>query len=230
MQIPRRLFLLTWMLLLPLGIFAQHPAIDLHAIQKATQQKKSEFYYPKLAKRMQAFDPELGQAEFQMLYYGQAYTDAYTPYGDDDETELMKLFRQADYKEVLDLGKKSLQANPANLRTLRIMLLTHDRLGDTIQAQRYADHYFPLIQTILHSGDGQSLETAMVVVRAQDEYDVLNYLGLESVGQSLIGQTDLQNINPEGQPLREGEVPITELYFDVSLPLNHLHRQLSKGR
>lgn len=212
----RCLFVL--LLLLPLCVPAQVISnIDMDAIKAATQSKSSDYYYPKLVKRLQKFDPELSAEDYKMLYYSHVYADTYAPYAM-VENDIVDLFREKKFEEAIKVGKKLFDTGPVNIRLIRYLALSHKRIGQTEECNRLLKHYTGLVRTIYESGDGASIETAMVVTCALDEYDLMGYLGVESLSQSLIGHTDLQEINPEGQQLAEGEAPIAELYFDVQLP------------
>ncbi len=221
--------LLVLLLLLPLCAPAQMISnIDMDAIKAATQSKSSDYYYPKLVKRMQKFDPDLSGEDYKMLYYGHVYADTYSPYGM-PENELVDLFRENKFEEAVKVGKKLFEADPVNIRLIRYLSLSYKRLDQMEECERLIRHYRGLVKVIDESGLGMTIENAMVVTCAMDEYDLLGYLGLESVGQSLIGHTDLQEINPKGQQLEEGQEPITKLYFDVQLPFRQLSKEL-EGR
>lgn len=218
--------LLLLLLLLPLCVPAQVISnIDMDAIKAATQSKSSPHHYAKLVKRLQKFDPELSAEDYTMLYYGHVYADTYSPYAM-PEDDLVDLFREKKFEEATKVGKKLFATDPVNIRLIRYLALSHKRLDQTEECNRLLRHYRGLVQAIYDSGDGASIETAMVVTCALDEYDLMGYLGVSSISQTLIGHTDLQEINPEGQQLAEGESPIAELYFDVQLPFAALAREL----
>jgi hypothetical protein len=80
----------------------------------------------------------------------------------------------------------------------------------------YKIRFNQILDAILTSGRGTSMEERMYVITTSDEYVVLNVLELDFVGQSLINQTDKMSVNPDN------EYGIEALYFDVSIPFSHL--------
>ena len=66
-------------------------------------------------------------------------------------------------------------------------------------ARKYAHLFFGMLNAIMVSGDGRSVESAYVVLKVADEYMVLNDMNLTSSGQALVGMTDKLTIETKGQ-------------------------------
>lgn len=107
------------------------------------------------------------------------------------------------------------------------MLVCHTTLGDKKTAKTYANKYFSLLDAIYSSGDGRSIETAYVVIKVADEYELLADLKLSCTKQALIEDTDLLTISTQNQ---KEEPKITELYFNVSKPLDYLAQEFKKNK
>jgi hypothetical protein len=85
--------------------------------------------------------------------------------------------------------------------------------------------YYGLLSEIYYSGDGKTCETAMVVIKVSDEYEIISELQLSVEMQSLVGDCDLMEFDTKLQELEKGEKPIKQLYFNVRIPLENLSKQ-----
>lgn len=201
--------------------------IDFDLIKSHTQDSTSSFYYPLLIQRFLQFDTTLTEKEFCFIYYGNVFKDNYNPYGTgEDEEKFIQLFRQKNIQEAIPFGQKALIDNPVNLNILYKMLICFHNMGDKTTARKYANLYYGLLEEIYKSGDGRKIESAYVVIKVSDEYQILNDLELESTGQALLkGETDRLTINTKGQKKVKGRKKISELYFNVSKPFEHMSKQ-----
>lgn len=220
---------LLFLLLISGNIFGQKVlTIDFDQIKAKITDSKSAYYYPKLIRRFTDGDTNLTMNELQCIYYGSVFSEKYSPYGlNENEDKFNKLYRDEEYKKAIAYGKKALKDEPVNLQLLFRMLVCHDVLKDKKNAQHYADMYFPLLQTIQSSGDGQSMQTAYVVTRVSDEYELMAAFELQQTSQSLVGDTDVFTLDPDKQT---SEPKIANLYFNVALPLDYLHQQFSGSK
>lgn len=206
--------------------------IDFDLINLQTQDSTSTFYYPVLIQKFLQFDTTLTDKEFCFIYYGNVVTDRYNPYGtSEDEEKFMELYKQEKFKEAIPYGQNTLLNNPVDLKMLYKMLVCYHSLGDKTTANKYANLYFGLLNEIYKSGDGKSIETALVVIKVDDEYQILNDLELQSKGQALLpkGPTDRLSINTKNQKKEKGREKISELYFNVSKPFEYISKQFKKS-
>jgi hypothetical protein len=97
----------------------------------------------------------------------------------------------------------------------RLAASAYDKLGDRPRATFHREFAHGLFDSVFRSGDGQSRETAFIVINVREEYLVLRALGLRYTVQRLDTQTghlyDVFSI--EGRPASEAY-----LYFHVYLP------------
>lgn len=203
--------------------------IDFDDIKLRTRDSLSEYYYPLLLHRFLQGDSTLTPQEYRYIYYGNVYYDKYNPYGtSENEKKFLELYTQKEYREALKPGLEELNENPVNMTLLYRVMVCYYRLGEKETMNQYVDMYFSLLNTIYYSGDGKSIQTAYVVIKVQDEYEILSDLELERTKQALVGKTDVFTISPKGQKPAKGEKKIRELYFNVSHPLGFLYRQFQK--
>lgn len=188
-------------------------------IKKEVQLKKSPYYYPELLKRFRQGDTTFNVTECYHIYYGFSNEPEYAPYGAMEELEQLQQLvydRKIPLKpERLHALAKTLEANyPVGLRFLLAMAVAESR--QQIVDGPYKIRFNQILDAILTSGRGTSMEERMYVITTSDEYVVLNILELDFVGQALINQTDKMSVNPDNV------YGIDALYFDVSIPFSHL--------
>ncbi|MGI4869620.1 MAG: DUF4919 domain-containing protein [Janthinobacterium lividum] len=202
--------------------------IDFDSIKVETTAANSRYYHAALLKRFQEADTTLTRHDFQCLYYGQVFTKQYALYGGAGQNDFMALYNREEFAKAIPQGEKLLAAAPLDLKLLFKLLVCYHQLGDRAHARQYAQRYFPMLRTIMASGDGQSRETAYVVVAVPDEYQVLRELNLASGKQALVGHTDVLTVTPlddNGKPTGGKE---SQLYFDVTQSLAALSREFNK--
>jgi len=193
--------------------------IDFDQIKMNISDSSSHFYYPNLLNRMWSDDSTLSQKDYQHLYYGSVFQPTYHPYGATfTKKEFNQIYATNNVDLSIDKGLDVLKENPVDLEvTLKILLLYLSK-GDTFSAKIYARKYFGMLDEIYASGDGDSKESAYVVVSVDDEYRIIGDLGLSVKQQILIDDCDLLLIVKKGQK-RFGGKKIKRLYFNVRLPL-----------
>ena len=218
-------YLLTILFLITAGAgYGQQVSnVNFDAIKTDISDTKSNFYYPLLLKRFQAADTTLTAVERTHLYYGQIFTDTYSPYGSITK-DFNDLCKAKNYKKAISVGEKALVKQPLDAKLIFRLLVCYYKSGDRAMAASYATRYHILLGAIIASGDGKSRETAYVVANVADEYDVLASLGLSSSRQALVGHTDVLTVTvDDGADKSEREV-----YFDVSKPLQSLRDEFKK--
>ncbi|MEN9304450.1 MAG: hypothetical protein RL264_2879 [Bacteroidota bacterium] len=194
--------------------------VNFNTIKSLVEDKKSTFYYPNLLERMRNLDTSITTEEFSYLYYGNVYFEKYSPYSTGkNQEEFFKFYNKKEYEKAIPLGLKELEENPINLTMLFKMLVCYHVSGDKSTARKYAKLYYGLLGSIYDSGDGKGIETAFVVIKVADEYQILADLELESTSQSLQGDTDVLVLDKKSQE------KIEKLYFNVRKPLESLRNQ-----
>ncbi len=223
-----RLILLFFSIVISGYCFGQKVlTVDFDSIKIKISDPKSACYYPKLMERFGKADTTLTDDELDCIYYGNIFSEKYTPYGglSKDDDKFYKFYNKGKYKKAIPYGKKGLKENPVDLKMLFKMTVCYDQLGDKKTAQEYADRYFPLLHVITRSGDGKTIETAYVVTCVADEYEILADMDLGSTQQALYGDTDKLSISPENQ---KNDPKITALYFNVQVSMNYLEKEFEK--
>lgn len=193
--------------------------VDFDMIKARIENKNSSFYYPSLLERFENGDSTLTDEECDALYYGEVFQTTYNPYASINP-DFLKLYNAQKYEKALSIGLKALSENPVNASlTFKIIVCYHqtDKLDS---AKLFARRYFALLKPIYNSGEGTSLETAMVVTKVSDEYEILKDSELGMVSQALIGTTDKLILNEDSQK----KAKVDALYFNVQMPFESMSK------
>lgn len=95
--------------------------------------------------------------------------------------------------------------------------------------KKYEYHHFVtngLIQSILRSGSGLDPEGALLVISTDEEYLILDVIGLKSKMQSTLKVADQTYDKLSVVDRKTGETG--EMFFNVTIPFGWLSRQFEK--
>jgi len=138
--------------------------------------------------------------------------------------EMFVQLNNSNSQEVLSITKAMLSIDYTNILAHKILRQTYNLLGDTLNAQKYRTIQFGLLNSIVKNGDGTSFKTAWHVIQVNEEYFILQMLGVEVLKQSLIvkdGKFDKMDVKTE-----DGDTK--SYYFDVSKVFEGYDRQRIK--
>lgn len=160
---------------------------DLEAIQKASTDEASRYYYPKLLKLFLANDTVMDDTDYQYFYYGTLFQEDYDPYRPQGNPETLatltplfnkKQWSRAERRQILDFAMETLADNPVNLRQLTNRIFVYEQNGKYDLAKIWQNKLNHLLLVIASSGTGVDPANAWIVVYPQDEYDFLNLSGI----------------------------------------------------
>lgn len=124
-----------------------------------------------------------------------------------------------DYPAALKDAEKVLDSEFVNIDAHYVALVSNREMGAAEKAEFHRTVFHGLIDSILHSGDGKSMEKAWVVINVHEEYVVLRALGFRPGEQSLM--------HKDGHSYDVMKVKNTEdgteqtFYFNVDIPFAH---------
>ncbi|HEU4791608.1 MAG TPA: DUF4919 domain-containing protein, partial [Flavobacterium sp.] len=113
-------------------------APDYELIKKNIQDKKSNYYYPKLLERMISNDTLLTNEDYRHLYFGYVFNSKYDAYyRSPDEEKLGKYFTsdsiyEKDYDEIIKLSEHSISLFPFDLRQMNYLGYIYHLKGDNV--------------------------------------------------------------------------------------------------
>ena len=148
--------------------------------------------------------------EFTKLRNTIASRDDYNPKWDaDDRTAIFEAHKEKDYRKAITLAEKWLAKLPVDTSVMYVTAFNYLRLRQYSEFSRMYYQYLGLIDSILSSGDGKTVNTAYHVISLTEEYAVLNELKLELEEQALVSGCDAMTCTD-----RDGNKVV--LYFNVS--------------
>jgi hypothetical protein len=204
------------------GLSQNIGSINFSKIRAEIENPNSEYYYPALLRRIWADDTTLTVKHYKRLYYGSVFQDYYHPYGASDaKKEFIQIYANKKYDDAILKGKAVLLENPVDIEVTLKMIYSFLELKDTVSAKIYGHKYFSFLDVIYASGDGQTAQTAFVVISVDDEYRIVGDLGLNVRAQMLIDDCDLLMFEKRSQR-KVRKKKIKQLYFNVQMPLMSL--------
>ena len=126
------------------------------------------------------------------IYYGSAYLDSYSPYGERMSSRLTNELREnGQHKEMIEMSEGLYRSNPGFVRALLDIGLAHESLEDTLMAKKYFEKYVSLLSVPFNSGSGESIDSAIIVRSVDDEYLIIGEYGYRMKAQSLVFENDI---------------------------------------
>jgi len=190
-------------------------------IEKNISKPDSQFFYPDLFERYKHADTTLTLEERRHLYYGYSFHPDYSPYGHSDYSDSLNLvlkkdsINEADILCIQRFGDSILSDFPFDLRVLEYQGYALEYEGKIKELENKSRQIGIILDAIFSSGDGTSKKDAFYVIYTSHEYFILNLLGLQFTGQSLIDHYDYMQV-------ADNEYGIEGFYFDVSPCLNSM--------
>ena len=165
-----------------------------------------------LLERVKASDPAVDFAQLRRLYAGSA---SYTPLRDADEPRLRDVMARGADRMTLDVARAILQRNYLNVDAHLAAAVACDALGDMTCRVHHEYVARGILDSIMRSGDGKTLETAWVVISVPEEYAVAAVLGVRVIGQEVVRRGERYYDRLTVRDLDTNAE--RELFFDIDL-------------
>jgi hypothetical protein len=168
---------------------------------------------------------EIDFLELRMEYTRSSY---YNPYGDRNEiNELSQLFGEEKFQEIILKIPSLLVSSFVDIDFHMIAFSAAEHLKDEKLLSFHGFIIKKLVESILNSGDGNTPETAYIVINTYEEYALLKLFGLKMIEQKLMKINDrsydlLEVVDKEGN--QKG------VYFDIEIPFNWLGSRMNKKK
>jgi hypothetical protein len=191
----------------------------------AKKEASPKVAYEDLLARVRKSDPLV---DFKQLRLAYTETKSYSPYGGNIEARkaMFSAHKARQFEKALEQADKILADNFVEINAHYVAHISHRELGHTDKATFHKYVFDGLIKSITGSGDGLSTETAFVVISTDEEYVLLNFLGLRPSKQALV--------NKEGHAFDAMTAvdPKTNqsvtYYFNIDKPFFSLGKSLTK--
>jgi hypothetical protein len=192
-------------------------APDYASIELNITDPDSPYYYPKLFDKYTKADPEMTLEEKRHLYYGYALTADYAPFSRTQaEKDLYELLVQKDpgkkeYEKVLEHCNTILKNYPFSLRIKDYRIYCLKELGMLKEAELEMAQKEIIIDAVLSSGDGITMERSIYVINPVNEYEFIDLIGYEYAGKEQLIENRYDYL-----VLNENSYKVDGLFFDVS--------------
>jgi len=143
----------------------------------------------------------------------------YVPYSGSYAEIARPMLEQGKYREVISYLQSMMPNWMLNPGIHKLLSFAYSKLGKNDAARSEYALASRLLEGILSTGDG-SEERPYLVLHTTDEYDVLEHLGKESAGQSLVEKGDKRY---DRQTCQDG----FEIWFDITTPYSYLEKRLT---
>lgn len=176
--------------------------------------------YDSLVARLNAGDTTV---DFTALRLAYATTKAYNPYASATSRAMMK-HRNVD--SALAAARAALATNYVDIAAHAVAGYCLTTLRDSAAGRFHYAVRNGLILSVIRSGDGLSVATAMTVISTDEEYAVLAALGLTFEKQSLVEQDGRMFDRMEAVDRATGKH--YALFFNVDLPMKRLNAMMNE--
>ena len=161
---------------------------DKNQTEKAEKKEEPKLPdYKQLLERVKKSEHTVDFKELRMSYTETSDYDAYGP-----SQELLRTmftaFNDKKYKQAIDQAEKIFAKDYVCIDAHMVSAEAYGALNDKEKSDYHRYVAEGLIDSILKSGKGRSIETAFVVITTGEEYTILRLNGLKPTGQALLHQ------------------------------------------
>ena len=195
-------------------------AASLAASQIPRTSKES---YDVMLRRVKETDSGVSFREFRLAYADSPY---YTPSADGATRKAMFAALNAkDYAQALDLAERILKDRYVDIYAHQTASVAYRELDKRAEGSVHASLARELIRSIVESGDGNSPETAMLLISEEEESVILSALQLRMVSQELQDVDGHTYDRVEAMDSGDGSVV---LFFNLDVPVAKVREALTK--
>jgi tetratricopeptide (TPR) repeat protein len=200
-------------------MFKELMAENMPQLDKWSKSKDHHYSYSKLISKFHSNVLEMGIDDFFMLYYGFTNDAAYSPYGN-KAADLLELWNNKEFDNYLIEAEQLLAKDPTFFGLYWNLSGIYSMNGNKEKQFENLYKYYGFLEGIVASGTGYSPDSAYIVIKISDEYEVLNNFGYILKSQSLI------NENNKSYDVMLCEDPFgmeKEIYFNIDKAFSKLN-------
>jgi hypothetical protein len=117
------------------------------------------------------------------------------------KSTLPSLIEQNSFARVVEVTKEILSIDYTDMHAQKLLYQSYRALKDELNAAKYHDIEFGLLNSIIKAGDGKSCKTAWPVIQIEEEYFILAMMGASLRKQStdqVDGLCDKMEVSKDG--------------------------------
>ncbi len=176
--------------------------------------------------RAKAAEQDPHNADFAALRQAYMHSDAYRPFKHIRQEKLMRITDSAaGFEDVRQACQNILDANPLDLEARMLLGVAYEQLGEAQRAEQAHTFAERLLDAILATGDGKSLETAFVIAAEAEAWTIMRVFGIRAREGERILQDD--RVYEAFKGTLDGEA--VTIYFDVTAPAQALDDTLGNN-
>ena len=203
-------------ILLALGLFAVAALPPAVAAPFAVSDQSSE--YATLLASLKAGNTAIDYTRLRLSYMDSPEYKAAKDVSKSEDS-MSDALNKKDYPAALKDAEAVLDSDYVNIDAHYVALLANREMGAADKAEFHRAVFRGLINSILNSGDGLSMEKAWVVINVHEEYVILRVLGFKPSQQSLVNQNghsyDVMKVKKADDGTDQ------TFYFNVDIPFKH---------
>src|SRR5262249_23621815 len=193
------------------GHYLSQPSIRRHSSAASITGQNTDVFsrYKGLVDRAKMGDPTVDFVELIAAYW-----DIEKRPTASERPAMVQAFNDKDYRRAVDLAEKVLDLEFHNRNLHTVTANAYRELGDSVQETVHRNWAEQILNAMLSTGDGKTLQTAFCVQGVNDEYQIMSHFGYKTTGQACIvsGQIDYHRL--DGTEEKTGNA--VSLYFDIS--------------
>jgi hypothetical protein len=181
--------------------------------------------YYSLVARLKSGDTSIDYAKLRYLF---TRTSEYKPYGGDtvDREAMWMAMKSKEYEPAIKHCQAVLSKNYTDMEAHFVCNIAYREAGNTKQQSFHSAVLKGLIGSLYRSGNGESPETAFIVIGTDEEYFMLNMNDYKTIRQKLLVKLDMHFDEMEVEKEKTGV--ISKIYFNVEFPFRWLNEQRIK--
>jgi hypothetical protein len=165
--------------------------------------------------------------DFTVLRLAYADSSSYRPsIHCGDRKAMFQALHEQRFPDALQGAEAILKGCPLDLDAHMASAASYSEPRDPGRAGYHRRIVDGLIKSVLDSGDGKSLKSAMTVIDVQEEYVVVSTLGLKASAQGLLSHNG--RFYDEVQTTEPRTNKTVTLYFNIDRPMRWANRQLGR--
>lgn len=180
--------------------------------------------YYSLITRLKSGDTSV---DYEKLRYSFAQTKEYDPYGKypEERKAMLKALDNKEYEAAVNHAHAVLAKNYLDMESHFVCSIAYREDGNAKMNAFHTTVLKGLIGSLYRSGNGQSQETAYIVISTDEEYFMFNMNGYRTIRQSLTEKNGMHFDKMEVENEKSGVK--STIYFNVEFPyrwINYKHK------
>lgn len=181
--------------------------------------------YYALLKRLKNGDTSVN---FTALRYAYTKTLEYAPYNRTDKKAMFEALNNREFEKAAQHAQSILEKNYLDLDAHFISRIAYKETGNAEKQKFHSSVVKGLLDSIYDSGNGQTPETAFVVIDTEEEYFFLRIYGYNVMKSSLVKDNGRSYDKMAVEERKTGAKSV--FYFNVDRPFTWLSQQMNKKK